>query len=132
MYNTCFLLIDATPSLVAHFNDSRCTSGSVCATDPLIFTCELNGVILLRVILPTGYQEVLSLEDTAADVGGLPAGFSAESLYITEINDDIRNISLTLSIANASLLNCGEIICDDTTQTNVVMAGCPVHGKSEQ
>ena len=117
---------------MAHFNDLRCTSGSVCATDPLLFTCELNGVILLRVVLPTGDYEHISLGDTAADVHLLPAGFSAESLHITKINDDIKNISLTLSIANASLLNCSEIICDDTTQTNVVMAGCPVHGKSEQ
>ena len=125
------LLIDAIPSL-AHFNDTRCTAGGVCATDPLLFTCELNEIILLKVVLPTGDHESISLGDTAASVA-LPAGFTAVALtiHVLEINESERNISLTLSIASASLLNCSVITCDDT-QGNEMVAGCPVRGKSEQ
>ena len=121
---------DATPSFIAHFNDSRCTAGGVCATDALFFTCELNEVALLRVVLPSGDQEHISLGDTAADVN-LPAGVTAVFLSIIETNATTRNISLTLYISNASILDCGEIECDDTTDRSVVMAGCPVHGKSD-
>ena len=121
--------IDATQSSVAHFNDSRCVTGGVCSTDPLLFTCELNEVILLRVVLPTGNQEVISAGDVLAGVT-LPAGFQAVCLNISEIDDMKRNIVLTFSIANVSFLRGGKITCDDTVEA--VMAGCPLLGKSQQ
>ena len=115
---------------MAFFNDSRCVACGVCPTDPLLFTCELKGVFILRVVLPTGDRETTSLGDTAASVA-LPAGFTAESLSIEEIDGNVRNYSLTLSVATASLLDGGEILCDDTFW-NVVRAGCPLHSKFEQ
>ena len=59
----------------------------------------------------------------------LPAGFTAESLVITKVNNHTRNITLTLSIVNASLLNGGQITCDNT-YNNRAMAGCPLAGES--
>ena len=125
------LLIDAAPSFMAYFNDSRCTAGGVCATDPLFFTCKLNEIAVLQVVFPTGEAEFISLGDTAVHVA-FPAGVTAVVLNITETSADRRNIALTLYITNASILDCGEIRCDDTTGKSVVMAGCPVRGKSEQ
>ena len=115
---------------MASFNDSRCVAGGVCSTDPLLFTCGLIGVPFIRVTLPTGYFEYISLGDTLASIN-LPAGLTAEFLNITEINKSKRNIVLTLSIASASLLEGGELRCDDTVG-NVVMAGCPLRGKPQQ
>ena len=120
--------IDAALLPIAYFNDSRCADCGVYATDPLLFTCELYEVILLQVMLPSGVQESMSVGDTAADVA-LSVGFTAVSLNITEIDDLKRNISLTLSIANASLLTGGEIRCGDTTSKNVARARCSLHSK---
>ena len=112
---------------MAYFNDSRCTAGGVCLTDPLLFTCELNDVALLRVIVPAGGQEIISKGDNAT-MANLPAGFTAKSVIITEIDNFTRNISVTLFVANASLLDDGEIICDNTSRIRV-MAGCLLHSK---
>ena len=119
------LLTDAALSSVASFNDSRCSAGGVCSTDPILFTCELKNVFYLRLMLPTGHQEAIGLGDSVATIN-LPAGFAAVSLNISLIDESTRNISLTLSIANASLLDDGEIRCVDTVRRNVVMAGCPL------
>ena len=113
---------------MANFLTEACTTGGVKPSDPLLFTCEVNGVTLLRVMLPTGDQEIISVGDTAADVV-LPTGFTAKSLDITVINDSTRNFNLTLSIDSASLLGGGEIICDDTTPSNKVNDTCPITGK---
>ena len=78
-------------------------------------------------MLPTGDSERMSLGDTVADVA-LPAGFTAVSLDISESHSFTRNIFLTLSVANATLLDGGEIICDDTWRT-AVMAGCLIDCK---
>ena len=115
---------------MAHFNDSRCVAGGVCPTDPLLFTCGLKEVSLLRVVLPTGDHEYISLGDSAASVLGLPAGLTAESICISEVDEVTRNIFLALSIANASLLEGGEIKCYDSLQ-NRVMAGCPLQSKPQ-
>ena len=120
---------DPAPSSMASFNDSRCVAGGVCLTDPLLFTCELNEVLLLRIVLPNGVQEVSGVGDTA-DMISLPAGFTAEIFNITT-KIGKHDISLTLSIANASLLDGGELRCDDTTSTNTVMARCPLLSKFE-
>ena len=98
------------------------------STEPLSFTCELINVFVLRIVLPNGDLENLSIGDTASDVA-LPDGFRAESLNIVVIDGSTRSFFLKLSITNASLLDGGEIICDDTTSTNKVMAGCQVCGK---
>ena len=100
------------------------------STDPLFFTCELIHVFGLRIKLPNVPQELISVGDTSDNVV-LPAGFTVVSLHIVE-TEYIRNISLTLSIANASLLNDGVIICDNALKNNSlikVMAGCQVCGK---
>ena len=46
------------------------------------------------------------------------------SLNITEVDNFRRNFNITISIANATLLNGGEITCDDTTLENQASAGC--------
>ena len=111
---------------MASFNDSRCAAGGVCSSDPLLFTCELSDVFVLRVVFPTGYKEHISVGDTVADVA-LPDGYTAVSLDILGVDSSTRKISLTLSIKNSSLLNGGQIRCNDTIK-NVVMAGCPLRG----
>ena len=115
-------------SAVARFTNAACATGGVNPTDPLLFICEVNGGVLLRLLLPTGDQEIVSVEDTAADLP-LPTGFTAVSLDITEINDFQRNFNLTISIATASLLGGGEITCDNTTSRNQASASCPIIGK---
>ena len=99
----------------------------MCPNDPLVFTCEVNDAQLLRVILPTGEHESVSIGDSANDIA-LPAGFTADSLVITPVDDFTRDISLTLSIEKASLLNGGQITCDNTVTK--AMAGCPLAGES--
>ena len=113
---------DAAPSSVASFNDTRCNIGGVCSTDPLLFTCEFYHVAGIRVRLPNGEQEGISKGNTANDIA-LPAGYTATSLVITEIDEFSRNFHLTLNIANASLLNGSEIMCDDFVG-DAVMAAC--------
>ena len=122
---------DASPSAVASFNDTRCTDGGVCLTDPLFFTCELKEVVILNIVLPSGEHESVSLGDTVNNIP-LPAGFEAVSLNISKLDNDKRNIVVTLSIANASLLDGGEIECEDTIEQNV-RAGCRLlKGKLQQ
>ena len=111
---------------MANFTNKECTTGGVKPSDPLVFTCEVYGAVLLRVILSTGEQEIISLGDTA-DIVALPEGFTAVSLDITEIDDSTRNFHLTLSIDNATLLEDGNnITCDDTTSFRRAMAICPI------
>ena len=107
----------------AGFANESCTTGGVRPTDPLLFTCQLYGAVLLRVLLPSGDQEIVSLGDTFADIH-LPSGFTAVSLDITEVDNFRRNFNLTIFIANATLLNGGEITCDNTTLKNRASAGC--------
>ena len=120
------LLTEATA--VANFLNEACATGGVKPSDPLLFTCEVNGVVLLRVVLPTGDQEIISVGDNVADVN-LSVGFTAVSLDITVIDGSTRNFNLTLSISSASLLAGGEIICDDSTPSNEANATCPIIGK---
>ena len=102
-------------------------------TQLTLFSSLVNLVIYiagLRVILPNGAQEVLSQGDNdkgPESVTLVSDGFIAVSVNIMSVMDKI--VSLTISITNASLLDGGEIICDDTTPWNKVMAGCPVCGK---
>ena len=110
---------------MANFLNEACVTGGVKPSEPLLFNCEVNRSVLLRVVLPTGDQEIISLGDTAADVA-LPDGFTAVSLNITEIDDSTRNFNLTLSIDRAFRLEDGIITCDNTTSTITAMAGCPI------
>ena len=102
------------------------------STDPLLFTCELYNVFALRVVFPNGQIETVSVNDKSLH-RRLPAGFSHVSLSINTsmINEWERNISLTLSVANASLLDGRGIVCDDTSRLplNNMTAGCRVCGK---
>ena len=97
-------------------------------TDPLLFTCELHDVFALRVMLPNGYVKTVSVNDTSLRRHP-PAGYREVSLSIKVINEFKRNVSLTLSIANASVLDGGEIVCDDTIRSNSITAGCRVCGR---
>ena len=112
-------------SAVAKFSNEACTTGGVKPTEPLLFTCEVYESTFLRINLPNGHQELITVGDTVADVN-LPAGFTAESSNITVINESLRNLSLTLFITNASLLNDGEILCDDSTPMKRAVVGCPI------
>ena len=103
-------------------------AGGVCPNDPLLFTCQLKDIIALRIVLPSGIQEVVSLSNTPTDVN-LPAGFTVASLGVSDVNGNSILYKLTISIANASLLDGGEIICDDITQRKVAVARCPLVGK---
>ena len=113
---------------MASFTNEACATDGVDPTEPLLFTCEVNGAVLLRVALPTGDQEIVSVGDTVADIA-LPTGFTAVSLVITEVDDSRRNFNITISIATASLLGGGEITCDDSTSSKQASASCPIIGK---
>ena len=112
---------------MANFINEACSTGGVKPSDSLLFNCEVNGAVLLRVELPTGDQEIISLGDTVADVA-LPIGFTAMSLDITVIDESTRNFNLTLSIDRASRLEGGSITCDNSTSesANRAMAECPI------
>ena len=90
--------------------------------------CEVNEILSLRVTLPTGDTDTVTLGDTKDDLN-LPNGFTVNSLVIGGTAVSTRNFTLTLSIRNASILNDGSITCDDTTVINRVMAGCPLLGE---
>ena len=92
------------------------------STDPLLFTCNLTNVVALRVTFPNG-------ERTVGSDPKIPVGFKAVSFNVFKIDESTRNISLILSIANASLLDGRGIICDDAIPINNVTAGCRVCGK---
>ena len=128
MVNGLAHVTDTAPSSLASFNDTRCINDCANSTDPLLFTCELKNVPFLKFLLPNGDQDSISVNSTTEQIHSLSPGFTAVSLNVSEIDKLTRNISLTLSIANASLLNGREIICTDTLK-NEVMAGCPVCGK---
>ena len=111
---------------MAYFTNEACATGFIKPSDPLVFTCEVYEAVLLRVILPTGDQEIISVGDTAADVA-VPDGFTAVSLYITEIDESTRHFHLTLSIDRASRLEGNNnITCDNSTSRNNATAGCPI------
>ena len=79
-------------------------------------------------MLPSGIQEVVSLSVTTTDVS-LPAGFTVASSVVSDVNGDSKMYKLTICIANASLLDGGDIICDDIKQRKVAVARCPLFGK---
>ena len=109
---------------VAEFTNETCKDGGVNPHDSLLFYCKICEVVLLRVVLPSGQQEVIVLGDSIADVD-LPTGYTAVSLDITEIDSSKRNFNLTFSIDNASRLKGGYIKCDDTTGKEA-KAKCPI------
>ena len=129
MVNGLACTTDTASSSLTRLDGSKCEDNCVYSTDPLLFTCELNRVAHLRFKFPNGYHESVGIGDILQSVA-LPAGFSAVSLNILE-NKYTINITLKLLIANASLLDGGEIICDDSIPEsgNKVTAGCRLCGK---
>ena len=130
MYQEYSTFLLTVTSAVAYFTNEACVTGGVRPSEPLLFTCKVYGIVVLRVRLPTGDQEIISLGDTTTDVA-LPTGFAAVSLDIREIDDSTRNYNLTLSIDSASRLKGGNITCDDTTPGNVTEARCPISKPSQ-
>ena len=98
------------------------------ATDPLLFTCNLTNVVALQVTFPNGVQEIATVGSITNKLK-IPVGFKAVSFNAFEIDQFTRNISLTLSIVNASLLDGRGIVCDGATPKTNVTAGCRVCGK---
>ena len=109
---------------MANFTDGRCEADGVCPNDPLLFTCEVNETVVLRVTLPDSTTQTLSPDDDFVPIDGI----TLVSLDISVVMDVTRNYNLTLSIANASVLAGGEIRCDTSGDTIVATAGCPVLG----
>ena len=124
MVNGLACTTDTASSSLTRLNGSKCEDN--CVT-PLLFTCELNHVASLRVKFPNGYHESVGPGDTERSVA-LPAGFSAVLLNISK-NRYRSNISLKLFIANASLLEGGEITCNDSESGKNVSAGCRLCGE---
>ena len=118
-----FIPSDFPPLAVASFSDGRCDTDGVRSNDPLFFTCELNNVVVLRVVLPNGFVSVF-VHDESDLV--LPAGFTVMSVEVVGGDPAPRSISLTIAIANASLLAGGEITCDDGVGEIAASAGCPL------
>ena len=114
---------------MASFSDDRCEADGVCPSDPLTFTCEINGATVLRVVLPNGDSDIVDDRSDPDDVD-LPEGFTVDSLVTTPADNTLTNFVLTLTISSASLLDGGEIRCDSVTGNNQAMAGCPILGKS--
>ena len=115
---------------MASFSDDRCEADGVCSSDPLTFTCEINGANVLRVELPNGDSDFVD-DRSDPDEVDLPEGFTADSLVATSVDNSTNFVlTLTIIISSASLLDGGEIICEDVTDNIVVMAGCPILGKS--
>ena len=98
------------------------------STDSLLFTCELKNVVFLKVVLPDGHHDFISLGDNENSIF-LSAGFDTVSLNISVIDHSRRDFFLSLLVANASLLNGGEIMCEGNTPNIRVMAGCHVCSK---
>ena len=129
MVNGLACTTDTASSSLTRLDGSKCEDNCVYSTDPLLFTCELIGVFILRVKFPNGDFEPVGVGDTLQSVAP-PAGFSAVSLNILK-NKYTFNITLKLVIVNASLLDGKEIICDDSIPEsgNKVTAGCRLCGK---
>ena len=127
MISLSFIHSDAAE---ASFSDDRCDADGVCPSDPLTFTCEINEIPILQVVLPNGEVEFVSPGISQDKLNEeLPDGFTAEDLVITPIDNASRNYVLTLSIASASLLDGGVITCDGATGSSA-NAGCPILGKN--
>ena len=110
---------------MASFSDGRCEADGVCPNDPLLFTCELSEINVLRLILP-GQSPVAYVAGVDPDTVNLHAGITVQSPDIPDSAPG--NFTLALSIENASLLAGNEIICDDGTDNNAAMAACPLLG----
>ena len=111
---------------VAKFTNEACNADGVRPSDPLIFICEIYEAFLLRVVLPTGDQEFITLGYEIDDIT-LPSGFTAVSLAITETDQFRGNFSITISIDSALHLKGGIITCDDTSPRKRATAGCTIN-----
>ena len=60
-YNS--LIFTHSGASVASFSDDRCEADGVCPSDPLTFTCEINGALSLRVVFPSSNYRRLYLQE---------------------------------------------------------------------
>ena len=118
---------DAATLAEASFNDPRCEDGGVCPTDPLLFTCNVTDSPATQVtvtFLPGMVVTILRSDNTTGGVH--PDGINIQSHSVTGVSP--YDYILTLSIANASLLNGGMIECDSVVGVTDV-AKCQVAGE---
>ena len=119
---------DAATLAEAGFNDTRCEDdGVVCPTDPLLFTCNITDTPSTRMTVAFSFSEMelISLTNNNVTQGVGPDGINIQSHNVT--GEGPYDYILTLSIANASLLNGGMITCDSNIGVTD-RAGCPVAG----
>ena len=115
--------------MIASFNETNCgDGGSVCSTDPVLFTCNITGSsgTVSTVTFPSGDAIVLNKDNSRA--GMIPEGYTLQSA-IASMHGGLNNFVLTFSIESASLLNGSDIICNSGLVGGIEMAGCPVAGK---
>ena len=110
---------------VAGFTNEACNTDGVKPSYPLIFICEIYEAFLLRIVLPTGDQEIITLGDET-DYITLPPGFTAVSLTLRETEQFRGNFSITIYVESASHLRGGNITCDDTSSRKRATAGCTI------
>ena len=99
----------------------------MCPTDPLLFTCNVTGTPSNTITVTFPHDVTIILRSTGmVDGDDPPAGVT-----VFHANSNITgDYILSLSIANASLLNDGNIICDPGVRNRMAdMAECPVAGK---
>ena len=119
---------DAATFAEASFNDTRCEDdGVVCPTDPLLFTCNVTDSPATQVTVTFLSGMVVTILRSDNTTGGVrPDGINIQSHNV--IGEGPYDYILTLSIANASLLNGGMIECDSVVGVTDV-AKCPVAGE---
>ena len=116
--------------MIASFNETSCgDGGSVCSTDPLLFTCNITGSpgsIVTLTLPPSGDAIILNNDNSRQ--GTIPEGYTLQTTAVS-MNDSLNNFLLILSIESASVLNNSDIICNTGLSDGRFMAGCPVAGK---
>ena len=117
------IFTDADALAVANFRNEECKTGEVNPFDSLYFTCEISEAPYLRIVLPTGQNEVISLRATLNDLR-LSPGFIPCFLRITEVDDLKGNFTLSLCIDYATRLEGGNITCSTAMKRATV--GCPI------
>ena len=120
---------DAALSVRASFNDTRCDGGSVCPTDPLLFTCEVNETTSSTISVAFHSDMLITIILLSTDmISGVPPD-GVTVFHSVTMNNGTNDYILSLSIETASLLNDGMIECNPGDINNVLVAECPMAGE---